>query len=62
MVLGAFGCGAFQNPAEHVARVHREEIELCADAFDVLAFAVFHAGYGPNDFTPFAEAFRRGVD
>ena len=59
VVLGAFGCGAFGNPADHVARIYREEIALRAAAFSVIAFAVFSAGYGPDNFTPFAEAFRR---
>lgn len=55
-VLGAFGCGAFRNPAERVARIYREEIEARRRHFAVIAFAIFHAGYGPGNYTPFAEA------
>ncbi|MGB2634684.1 MAG: poly(ADP-ribose) glycohydrolase domain-containing protein [Candidatus Acidiferrum sp.] len=58
VVLGAFGCGAFRNPADRVARVYREEITKRTRDFSVIAFAVFSAGYGPNNYTPFAEAFR----
>ena len=58
VVLGAFGCGAFRNPADHVARVYREEIAKRTRDFSVIAFAVFSAGYGPNNYIPFAEAFR----
>jgi hypothetical protein len=58
VVLGAFGCGAFRNPADRVARVYREEIAKRTTDFSVIAFAVFSAGYGPNNYTPFAEAFR----
>lgn len=56
-VLGAFGCGAFRNPAPRVAQIYREEIAARAADFSVIAFAVFSAGYGPDNYTPFAEAF-----
>ncbi len=56
-VLSAFGCGAFRNPAEVVARLYREEIARRRDDFALIAFAIFHPGYGPDNFTPFAEAF-----
>lgn len=59
-VLGAFGCGAFRNPAHRVAAVYRDEIMARAVHFDVIAFAIFSAGYGPDNFAPFAEAFSRG--
>jgi hypothetical protein len=58
VVLGAFGCGAFKNPADRVARVYREEIAKAYEDFSVIAFAVFSAGYGPNNYAPFAEVFR----
>lgn len=57
-VLGAFGCGAFRNPADRVAQIYREEITARSEDFAVLAFAIFSAGYGPDNFTPFSEAFR----
>jgi uncharacterized protein (TIGR02452 family) len=57
-VLGAFGCGAFQNPAAQVATLYREEIARRTDDFTRIVFAVFHAGYGPDNFQPFAAAFR----
>jgi hypothetical protein len=56
IVLSAWGCGAFRNPADQVARIYREEIEKRASDFSVIAFAIFHAGYGPNNFIPFQEA------
>jgi hypothetical protein len=59
VVLGAFGCGAFCNPADRVARIYREEIGLRKEDFSVVAFAIFSAGYGPDNYTPFAEAFSR---
>lgn len=57
-VLGAFGCGAFSNPASSVAAIYRDEIAQRRSDFAVITFAVFDAGYGPNNFAPFAEAFR----
>jgi hypothetical protein len=54
-VLSAFGCGAFQNPADQVASIYCDEIEKRKKDFTVIAFAIFAAGYGPDNFTPFAE-------
>jgi hypothetical protein len=56
-VLSAFGCGAFQNPADRVAHLYREEIAACETDFSVIAFAIFAPGYGPDNYTPFAEVF-----
>jgi len=58
VVLGAFGCGAFRNPADRMARIYREEIAKRLADFSVIAFAIFSPGYGPDNYTPFAEAFR----
>ena len=55
-VLGAFGCGAFRNPGDQVARIYREEITARERSFDLIGFAIYNAGYGPDNYTPFAEA------
>lgn len=60
VVLGAFGCGAFGNPAERVAKVYQEEIRKRRADFAVIAFAVFSAGYGPDNYPPFKEAIGDG--
>ena len=57
VVLGAFGCGAFRNPTEQVAQLYKEEIAARESHFEVIAFAIFSAGYGPDNFTPFSAAF-----
>ena len=54
VVLSAFGCGVFRNPADSVAKIYQEEIVSRTADFDVVAFAIFSAGYGPDNFTPFA--------
>jgi len=56
-VLGAFGCRAFRNPAKKVAYIYREEIAARREHFDVVAFAIFSAGYGPDNHGPFVEVF-----
>lgn len=57
VVLGAFGCGAFRNPAAQVARIYRDELARYKDDLDVVAFAIFNAGYGPDNYTPFVDEF-----
>lgn len=59
VVLSAFGCGAFRNPADRVARIYREELDRCRTDLSVVAFAIYSAGYGPDNFTPFAAEFAR---
>ena len=59
-VLSAFGCGAFCNPADHVARIYREELAARAHDFSRVAFAIFAPGYGPDNFTPFEHVFAEG--
>jgi Uncharacterized protein conserved in bacteria (DUF2263) len=56
-VLGAFGCGAFRNPAEVVARIYREELERRPEGFECVVFAIYDAGYGPDNATPFEREF-----
>ena len=57
VVLSAFGCGAFRNPATQVAKLYREEIEAMASWFSCVAFAIFYPGYGPDNYTPFRRVF-----
>jgi hypothetical protein len=59
-VLSAFGCGAFANPAEQVARLYADALRARPGAFDCVAFAIFHPGYGPDNFTPFERVFAEG--
>jgi len=59
-VLSAFGCGAFHNPADRVAQLYRDELETRGGNFALIAFAIFHPGYGPDNFSPFAKAFSAG--
>jgi len=56
-VLSAFGCGAFQNPADQVASIYKEELEASLDKFDKIIFAIFDPGYPPDNFVPFEKVF-----
>jgi poly (ADP-ribose) glycohydrolase (PARG)-like protein len=57
VVLSAFGCGAFCNPARRVAQLYQQELTKRKSDFNVVAFAIFAAGYGPDNYTPFANVF-----
>jgi len=65
LVLGAFGCGAFANPPEDVAKLFKEvlsEPEYC-DKFEKIVFAVLddgnsHREHNPRgNYLPFVETF-----
>ena len=57
VVFGAHGCGAFRNPSERVAENYKEVIEEYRHSFEVIAFAIYHAGYGPDNYVPFNKCF-----
>ena len=54
VVLGAFGCGAFQNPPSLVAEIYVEEISLMRADFDVIAFAIIMS---PDNLSAFRDKF-----
>ena len=56
VVFGAFGCGAFLNPANEVAAIYRQELEQRLEHFDCVAFAIRSSHPERDTFTPFAEA------
>jgi hypothetical protein len=56
---GAFGCGAFCNPADKFAELYRQEIAARNGQLEIVSFAIFSAGYGPDNYTPFSECLGR---
>ena len=55
-VLGAFGCGAFLNPAETIAAIYKEEIEKRIDDFSLIVFAILDAS-GSGNYSVFKRVF-----
>jgi len=49
IVLGAFGCGAFKNNPEAVARAYRELTMEYRDKFDKIVFAVYCTDTHPSN-------------
>lgn len=58
VVLSAFGCGAFLHSATDVALAYADLLSEYAPHFDVVAFGIYYAGWGKNNFDEFAAAFR----
>lgn len=54
LVLGAFGCGAFRNDPEVVARAWRVALDAFPRAFDQVTFAVWCRGADTANYTAFA--------
>ncbi|OAP60818.1 hypothetical protein AYL99_05820 [Fonsecaea erecta] len=58
IVLGAFGCGAFQNPPKEVARLWSEvfrEIEFSSGWWEDVVFAVLRQGSSDSNFKWFSQ-------
>lgn len=58
LVLGAFGCGAFQNDAGVVAEAFRTALEGFRGRFRKVEFAVHCSPRSDENYRAFAEAFR----
>ena len=59
VVLSAFGCGAFHNDPALISQIYVEELGKRIEHFDVVAFAIYNAGYDPQDnFGKFVTVFR----
>lgn len=53
VILGAFGCGAFNNPSETIAHIYKKYIDQLSSHFRVIVFSIYNAGYGPDNYTIF---------
>lgn len=57
LVLGAFGCGAFQNDPQIVAKAFKSAIAEFPPVFQIIEFAVFTTAYDSLNFDAFKAAF-----
>lgn len=62
VVLSAFGCGAFGNDPTIVAQLYASEIYPKLQHFSVIAFAIYYAGLGPNNYVTFKDVFETYYD
>ncbi len=56
LILGAFGCGAFRNPPELVAKAFRNVMQDYLDRFETIEYAVFHTEREIANFEAFSNA------
>ena len=57
VILGAFGCGAFCNPPEVVARAFKTIQEKYGSYFETIEYAVFCGGHETQNYDAFCEVF-----
>ena len=64
LVLGAFGCGAFRNPPEVVAKVFHKVMDDYREYFETIEYAVFHTDKETENYKSFEYEFRqcRGIN
>lgn len=55
LVLGAFGCGAFQNEPEAVANAYREILPEFEGYFSQIVFAVYCAPWDSRNYDVFLQ-------
>ena len=54
-ILSAFGCGAFCKPAVKVEALYKQAIETYKKDLDVIVFAIYYPGSGPDSHKPFQD-------
>lgn len=58
LILGAFGCGAFRNPPEIVAKVFYSVMQDYLCYFDTIEYAVYHTEREMANYEAFKKAMR----
>lgn len=53
LILGAFGCGAFQNDPNTVAKAYRTALNDYSDRFDSIVFAIYCGARDKSNFDAF---------
>ena len=60
VILGAFGCGAFKNPPEVVARAMKKAVQEFRNYFEVIEFAVYCSPRDEQNYTTFKRILGEG--
>ena len=58
LILGAFGCGAFKNPPELVAKVFKNVMQKFLGYFETIEYAVFHTERELANYEAFAKIMK----
>ena len=58
LILGAFGCGAFQNPPEVVAKVFRDVMQEYRFCFETIEYAVYCNDWDVKNYEAFRDTMR----
>ena len=58
IVLGAFGCGAFQNDPNIVAKAYRDALKEYGKRFDVIEFAIYCRDYETENYDEFKKVLK----
>ena len=58
LILGAFGCGAFRNPPQIVAKVFNTEMQNYLCYFDTIEYAVYHTEREVANYEAFCKEIR----
>ncbi|MCR4743374.1 MAG: TIGR02452 family protein [Treponema sp.] len=57
LILGAFGCGAFRNPPEIVAKVYKAVLKEYLHSFEIIEFAIYCPDKQARNFSVFNNIF-----
>jgi hypothetical protein len=60
-ILSAFGCGAFNNEPEDVAKLYKNYLKIYKKDFDVVVFAIHYAGNGIKNYDEFRKVLLPGI-
>lgn len=58
IVLGAFGCGAFQNDPNTVAKAYLDALKEYGNRFDVIEFAIYCRDYETENYDEFKKVLK----
>ena len=62
LILGAFGCGAFQNDPDIVAKAYRKALEDYRNSFDSIVFAIYCSGRDKANFEAFEKVLGKQAE